>query len=86
MLKAAGAHCVVAPLDPWPLQCQKLTQWRELQLTGCALRLRNLDDVRQLPGLTQQQRMGLEHFDDLQQRIPRSEVAQVGGRLIADSH
>jgi DNA polymerase IV len=37
---------------------------------------RSLDDVRQRAELTASQKIGLEHYDDFQQRIPRAEVAQ----------
>ncbi|KAL0035862.1 hypothetical protein WJX77_005685 [Trebouxia sp. C0004] len=41
--------------------------------SGC----RTLDDIRARADLTEQQVAGLKHFDDMQQRIPRSEVEQV---------
>ncbi|KAA6420117.1 MAG: DNA polymerase lambda [Trebouxia sp. A1-2] len=40
--------------------------------SGC----RTLDDIRARADLTEQQVAGLKHFDDMQQRIPRSEVEQ----------
>lgn len=38
--------------------------------------VRTLEDVAKLPDLTENQRVGLAHYDDLQDRIPRSEVKQ----------
>ncbi|KAL3149104.1 hypothetical protein ABBQ32_001946 [Trebouxia sp. C0010 RCD-2024] len=40
---------------------------------GC----RTLDDIRARSDLTEQQVIGLKYFDDMQQRIPRTEVEQV---------
>ncbi|KAL3133282.1 hypothetical protein ABBQ38_007162 [Trebouxia sp. C0009 RCD-2024] len=40
---------------------------------GC----RTLDDIRARTDLTEQQVIGLKYFDDMQQRIPRTEVEQV---------
>ncbi len=38
--------------------------------------LRSLEDVRQKADLSPNQLIGLDHYDDFQQRIPRNEVAQ----------
>ena len=40
--------------------------------------LRTLDDLRQKADLTVNQRIGIDHYDDLNTRIPRSEVAALG--------
>ncbi|KAG0238541.1 hypothetical protein BGW42_004303 [Actinomortierella wolfii] len=40
--------------------------------------LRTLDDVRQLSNLTQNQQVGLKHYEDLLKRIPRKEVEEIG--------
>ncbi|KAM3071395.1 hypothetical protein ACMFMG_008990 [Clarireedia jacksonii] len=39
---------------------------------------RTLDDLLQNVKLTENQKIGIEHYDDLQQRIPRAEVAALG--------
>lgn len=39
---------------------------------------RTLDDLRQKGNLTPNQRVGLEHYEDLNSRIPRAEVAALG--------
>ncbi|KAF2365000.1 DNA polymerase beta palm domain [Trinorchestia longiramus] len=39
--------------------------------------LRSLDDVRNKASLTRHQRVGLQHYHDLNDRIPRQEVAQI---------
>ena len=36
--------------------------------------MRTLDDIRKRSDLTEAQRKGLQYFDDMQVRIPRSEV------------
>ncbi|KPI43932.1 DNA polymerase lambda [Cyphellophora attinorum] len=41
-----------------------------------------LDDLKRYVGLTPNQRIGIEHFDDFETRIPRAEVVQHG--LIVD--
>ncbi|KAG0046295.1 hypothetical protein BGZ83_008521 [Gryganskiella cystojenkinii] len=50
---------------------EKATEWYEKGL-------RTLDDVRQLPNLSRTQLLGLKYYDDLQLRIPRSEVEEIG--------
>ncbi|CCC09399.1 hypothetical protein SMACR_05184 [Sordaria macrospora] len=39
---------------------------------------RTLDDLKQKANLTPNQRIGIEHYEDLNTRIPRSEVAALG--------
>nr|CAD7412418.1 unnamed protein product [Timema cristinae] len=39
---------------------------------------RTLDDLRKRAHLTQQQKIGLKHFEDIQERIPCEEVEQIG--------
>lgn len=39
---------------------------------------RTLDDLKQKANLTPNQRIGIDHYDDLNTRIPRSEVAALG--------
>lgn len=45
-------------------------------MTWLAQNLRTLEDVRQKVRLTPNQQVGLDHYDDFQQRIPRDEVTQ----------
>ncbi|KAH8884546.1 hypothetical protein GQ53DRAFT_797790 [Thozetella sp. PMI_491] len=40
---------------------------------------RTLDDIREKADLTRNQRLGLEHYDDLNSRIPRVEMDALGG-------
>ena len=45
---------------------------------------RTLEDLRKSNDLTPNQRIGLEHYDDFQQRIPREEVAE-HARIVCDA-
>ncbi|KAI1616624.1 DNA polymerase IV [Exophiala viscosa] len=45
-------------------------------MTWLAQGFRTLEDIRQKAQLNPSQRVGLEHYDDFQQRIPRDEVTQ----------
>ncbi|PFH55850.1 hypothetical protein XA68_17519 [Ophiocordyceps unilateralis] len=63
-----------------------------LQIYGVGSRLaqqwvaqgyRTLDDLAQRARLTPSQRIGLEHYDDLQKRIPRREVEALGAAVRA---
>ncbi|KAK3804913.1 MAG: hypothetical protein J3Q66DRAFT_130977 [Benniella sp.] len=56
---------------------EKATEWYN---SG----LRTLDDLRQLPDLTKNQTVGLKYFDDLQKRVPRTEVEQIA-KVVEDT-
>ncbi|KAJ3371300.1 hypothetical protein HDU91_005434 [Kappamyces sp. JEL0680] len=49
---------------------------------GC----RTLDDLRKRPDLTETQKIGLRYFDDLQKRIPRAAVEELGKVVEAVCH
>ncbi|KIV79443.1 hypothetical protein PV11_07005 [Exophiala sideris] len=62
---------------------QKLELFMGIYGVGCqtamtflAQGLRTLEDIRQKAQLNPSQRVGLDHYDDFQQRIPRDEVTQ----------
>lgn len=44
---------------------------------------RTLDDVRADPTLTKQRRVGLEYYDDLQERMPRSEADRIVKKILS---
>ncbi|PRW58402.1 DNA polymerase lambda [Chlorella sorokiniana] len=79
--KGASSRVAAAEADE---QLQVMSRFMEVWGTGHATASkwyaaghRTLEDVRaRVPNLTEQQRASLAHFDDLQQRIPRADIAR----------
>jgi DNA polymerase/3'-5' exonuclease PolX len=51
-----------------------------------SLGFRTLDDLRNYDGLTIAQKIGLKHYDDLRDRIPRDEVQKIGDVVLSLLH